>query len=200
MRFCKREGQVCYYIIVMYSLPGCESINYRLYVPSRITIRLRCNQTIVPRQAIELHVPGTICIGAKYGRVGPSETNPPSTFFPFFPFFFLLPLPPVHIMAEERQPENVQEGADAPDVLPASKEDRKTAAALSSLDANPSEDAKPKKETDLKALNEAMKNLDMNAAKKPNNNTSATSTTATKKEEAPKKLVKVDAADVAMLV
>lgn len=103
-------------------------------------------------------------------------------------------------MAEERQPENVQQGADAPDVLPASKEDRKTAAALSSLDANPSEDAKPKKEADLKALNEAMKNLDMNAAKKPNNNTSATSTTATKKEEAPKKLVKVDAADVAMLV
>lgn len=98
------------------------------------------------------------------------------------------------IMAEP-QPDNVQEGADAPDVLPASKEDRKAAAALSSLDANPSEDVKPKKEADLKALNEAMKNLDMTAAKPK-----TASSTVAKKDEAPKKLVKVDAADVAMLV
>ncbi|CAK1354724.1 hypothetical protein CB0940_01460 [Cercospora beticola] len=93
----------------------------------------------------------------------------------------------------EPQPPNVQEGADAPDVLPASKEDRKAAAALSSLDA-PSEDVKPKKETDLKALNEAMKAL-MPAAK-PKETASST----TKKDEAPKKVVKVDAADVALLV
>ncbi|KAM3415422.1 hypothetical protein BST61_g8947 [Cercospora zeina] len=96
-------------------------------------------------------------------------------------------------MAEEPQPSNVQEGADAPDVLPASKEDRKAAAALSSLDA-PSEDVKPKKETDLKALNEAMKAL-MPAAK-PKETASSTA----KKDDAPKKLVKVDIADVAMLV
>ncbi|GIZ39538.1 hypothetical protein CKM354_000291900 [Cercospora kikuchii] len=96
-------------------------------------------------------------------------------------------------MAEEPQPSNVQEGADAPDVLPASNEDRKAAAALSSLDA-PSEDVKPKKETDLKALNEAMKAL-MPAAK-PKETASST----TKKDEAPKKVVKVDAADVALLV
>lgn len=93
----------------------------------------------------------------------------------------------------EPQPPNVQEGADAPDVLPASKEDRKAAAALSSLDA-PSEDVKPKKETDLKALNEAMKAL-MPAAK-PKETASST----TKKDEVPKKVVKVDAADVALLV
>lgn len=96
----------------------------------------------------------------------------------------------------EPQPSNVQEGADAPDVVPASKEDRKAAAALSSLDANPTEDVKPKKETDLKALSEAMKNLDMTAAKpKPTG-----ASTVAKKEEAPKKLIKVDAADVTLLV
>ncbi|KAI5370400.1 Putative nascent polypeptide-associated complex subunit alpha-like, UBA domain-containing protein [Septoria linicola] len=96
----------------------------------------------------------------------------------------------------EPQPSNVQEGADAPDVVPASKEDRKAAAALSSLDANPTEDGKPKKETDLKALSEAMKNLDMTAAKPKPAGTSAVA----KKEEAPKKLIKVDAADVTLLV
>ncbi|KAF2209419.1 hypothetical protein CERZMDRAFT_87092 [Cercospora zeae-maydis SCOH1-5] len=96
-------------------------------------------------------------------------------------------------MAEEPQLPNVQEGADAPDVLPSSNEDRKAAAALSSLDA-PSEDVKPKKETDLKALNEAMKAL-MPAAK-----SKETASSAANKDDAPRKLVKVDAADVAMLV
>lgn len=96
----------------------------------------------------------------------------------------------------EPQPSTVQEGADAPDVVPASKEDRKAAAALSSLDANSTEDVKPKKETDLKALSEAMKNLDMTAPKPKPAGTSAVA----KKEEAPKKLIKVDAADVTLLV
>lgn len=96
----------------------------------------------------------------------------------------------------EPQPSNVQEGADPPDVLPASKEDRKAAAALSSLDAKEDQDATPnKKEVDLKALGEAMKNLELSQGtgkKTPSNDPG-------KKEEAPKKLVKVDAADVSLL-
>ncbi|KXT07426.1 hypothetical protein AC578_470 [Pseudocercospora eumusae] len=96
-------------------------------------------------------------------------------------------------MAEEPQPPNVQEGADAPDVLPASKEDRKAAQALSSLDAKVNDDAGAKKEVDLKALGDALKNLDGQNTQK--------SSAAVKKEEAPKKpLVKVAAEDVALLV
>ena len=97
-------------------------------------------------------------------------------------------------MAEEPQPPNVREGLDQPDVLPANAEDRKAAAALSSLDAKGEDDAAPpKKEVDLKALGEAMKNLEFTPApKKP--------TETARKEEAPKKLVKVDPADVALLV
>ena len=96
-------------------------------------------------------------------------------------------------MAEEPQPSNVQEGADAPDVLPASKEDRKAAQALSSLDAKVNDDAGAKKEVDLKALGDALKNLD-------GQNTQKSSATV-KKEEAPKKpLLKVAAEDVALLV
>lgn len=99
-------------------------------------------------------------------------------------------------MAEEPQPSNVQEGADAPDVVPASKEDRKAAAALSSLDVKEDQDATPnKKEVDLKALGEAMKNLEVTqgSGKKTTSNDTA------KKEEAPKKPIKVDAADVNLL-
>lgn len=100
-------------------------------------------------------------------------------------------------MAEEPQPPTVSPGADAdaPDVLPANAEDRKAAAALSSLDAKGDDNAAPEKEVDLKALDEAMKNLDFSrSSKKP---------TAAKKEkdsEAPKPLVKVNPADVALLV
>ncbi|KAK5123286.1 hypothetical protein LTR85_002716 [Meristemomyces frigidus] len=93
----------------------------------------------------------------------------------------------------EPQPPEVQEGADAPDVLPANAEDRKAAQAMSSLDAKPDEDAAPKKEMDMKALNDAMKNL--GAAQEPK----ASATAGSKKEEAPKKLVKVDQADVTLL-
>ena len=99
-------------------------------------------------------------------------------------------------MAEEPQPSNVQEGADPPDVIPASNEDRKAAAALSSLDVKEDQDATPnKKEVDLKALGEAMKNLELTQG----TGKKTTSSDATKKEEAPKKLVKVDAADVSLL-
>ncbi|KXT11908.1 hypothetical protein AC579_10485 [Pseudocercospora musae] len=96
-------------------------------------------------------------------------------------------------MAEEPQPSNVQEGADAPDVLPASKEDRKAAQALSSLESKINDDAGAKKEVDLKALGYALKNLDEQNTQK--------SSAAVKKEEAPKKpLIKVAAEDVALLV
>jgi len=98
-------------------------------------------------------------------------------------------------MAEEPQPPNVHEGADAPDVLPANAEDRAAAQAMSSLDARPDEDAAPKKELDIKALNDAMKNL--GAAQGEGKSAVAA---GTKKDEAPKKLVKVDQADVALLV
>ena len=97
-------------------------------------------------------------------------------------------------MAEEPQPANVQEGADQPDVLPANAEDRKAAKALSSLDAKPDDDAPSgKKEVDMKALDDALKNLGVGGEQKK-------ASGPAKKEEAPKPLVKVDQADVALLV
>ena len=78
--------------------------------------------------------------------------------------------------------------------MPANAEDRKAAQALSSLDAKvDDESGAPKKNVDLKALGEAMKSLEINQTPKK-------ATETVKKEEAPKKLIKVDAADVALLV
>ncbi|KAK4552235.1 hypothetical protein LTR86_010589 [Recurvomyces mirabilis] len=95
----------------------------------------------------------------------------------------------------EPQPSNIQEGADAPDVLPANAEDRKAAQAMSSLDNRATENDAPKKEVDLKALNDAMKNLGVAQEQK------SSSAGAAKKTEAAKKpLVKVDQVDVALLV
>lgn len=97
-------------------------------------------------------------------------------------------------MAEEPQPSNVQEGADPPDALPASAEDRKAAKAMSSLEANKVEEdsSVPKKEVDVKALNDAIRLMELGGEqKKPEK---------AKKEEAPKPLIKVDQADVALLV
>lgn len=102
----------------------------------------------------------------------------------------------------EPQPSNVTEGADAPDVLPASNEDRKAAAALSSLDAKPNDEAQqPKKEVDLKALGEAMKNLEIASGAGATSQKSIPAG-GQRKESAsePKKLVKVDAGDVNLLV
>ena len=101
-------------------------------------------------------------------------------------------------MAEEPQPSNVQEGADAPDAFPANAEDRKAAKAMSSLDARGDDEttAAPKKEVDVKALTDAMKMLEAGQAgpqKKPNAGKK-------KEEEVKKPLVKVDQADVALLV
>ncbi len=96
-------------------------------------------------------------------------------------------------MAEEPQPDSLQEGAEQPESLPANAEDRKAAKAMSKLDTRGEEEpVQPKKEVDLKALNDAMKHLGVaQQQEKP---------LAVKKEEAPKLLIKVDQADVALLV
>lgn len=92
-------------------------------------------------------------------------------------------------MAEEPQPPNVHEGASDP--APPEKtsaEDRKAAAALSSLDARGEDDDAPagKKEVDTEALGKAMRGLDVKEEGK--------------KEEVKRKVVKVDQGDVALLV
>ncbi|KAF2089203.1 hypothetical protein K490DRAFT_64413 [Saccharata proteae CBS 121410] len=83
----------------------------------------------------------------------------------------------------EPQPQGVHEGAEAPPA-PTSAEDRKTAAALSSLDAQNETETATKQEVDTEALGKAMDNLNVKEEKKAET----------------KKVVKVDAADVALLV
>ncbi|KAF2787829.1 hypothetical protein K505DRAFT_316012 [Melanomma pulvis-pyrius CBS 109.77] len=87
-------------------------------------------------------------------------------------------------MAEEPQPADIQEGVSDPHAPTGTAEDRKAAAALSSLDAH-DEEASGKKNVDSKALGEAMKNLTVDGK-------------GTVEEK--KKTVKVDAQDVVLLV
>lgn len=94
----------------------------------------------------------------------------------------------------EPQPHNVTEGADLPDVVPATEEDRKAAQAMSSLDATGNDEA-PKKEVDQEALSKALKNFEISQGAKK-----SSTGAVVKKEEAPKKIIKVDPADVALLV
>lgn len=82
----------------------------------------------------------------------------------------------------EPQPSKIQEGAADPHAPTATADDRKAAAALSSLDAR-DENGVGKKEVDGKALDLAMKNLSVKGA-----GTQA------------KKNVKVELADVNLLV
>ncbi|KAF1841832.1 uncharacterized protein K460DRAFT_369844 [Cucurbitaria berberidis CBS 394.84] len=81
----------------------------------------------------------------------------------------------------EPQPSSISEGAADPHAPTGTAEDRKAAAALESLDAQ--EDGGEKKDVDNKALDKAMKGLNVKDKKG---------------EE--KKIVKVEAADVALLV
>ena len=81
----------------------------------------------------------------------------------------------------EPQPSAVQEGAADPHAPTGSADDRKAAAALSSLDAQ--DDGGVKKEADGKALDKAMKNLSVKDAKRDE-----------------KKNVKIELADVNLLV
>lgn len=88
-------------------------------------------------------------------------------------------------MAEEPQPSTIQEGASDPPAPTGSAEDRKAAAALSTLDAQ-DDDSSSKKNVDSKALGEAMKNLSVDDKGKAG--------------EEKRKVVKVDAQDVSLLV
>lgn len=81
----------------------------------------------------------------------------------------------------EPQPSTVQEGAADPHAPTGTADDRKAAAALSTLDAQ--EDNGAKKEVDGKALDKAMKGLNVTDAKTED-----------------KKNVKVEPADVNLLV
>ncbi|RYN31027.1 hypothetical protein AA0115_g4437 [Alternaria tenuissima] len=83
----------------------------------------------------------------------------------------------------EPQPSGVQEGAADPHAPPGTAEDRKAAAALSTLDAPQEGDNGSKKEVDGKALDKAMKGLNVKD-----------------KKEGEKKNVKIEAADVTLLV
>lgn len=87
-------------------------------------------------------------------------------------------------MAEEPQPSNIQEGASDAPAPTGSAEDRKAAAALSALDAQGDDDS-GKKEVDTKAMENAMKNLNVKDQKGG---------------EAQKKAIKIEAADVNLLV
>lgn len=112
-------------------------------------------------------------------------------------------------MAEERQPATVQEGMDAPEP-PAT--DRAEAKALSTLDAKPDDDAGPKKDLDMKALNAAMQNLGGSGGEEKKAAEASTVPTSKKKteaaeatrkraeEEARRKAVRVDAGDVGVVV
>lgn len=97
-------------------------------------------------------------------------------------------------MAESPQPAGVQEGIDADEtpVLPVNAEDRRAAAALSALDRNADEEdeGKGKNVADSEALGQAMKNL---AGSEQEGGGTATAQRDEKK-------VKVDAADVSLLV
>lgn len=81
----------------------------------------------------------------------------------------------------EPQPSAVKEGAADPHAPTGTAEDRKAAAALESLDAQ--DDIGEKKEVDSKALDQAMKGLNVKD-----------------KKVVEKKTVKIDVVDVALLV
>lgn len=100
----------------------------------------------------------------------------------------------------DSQPPNVVEGATTGDideevpVAAKSAEDRKAAAALSSLDAPRDDDSSATKDVDREAVRKAMDRLAGSGT--------ANGTAAKKEDEkqAPKKLIKVDQADVTLLV
>jgi hypothetical protein len=91
------------------------------------------------------------------------------------------PRPTSPIAMAEPQPAEVQEGAADPHAPTGTAEDRKAAAALSTLDVQ--EEPGAKKEIDPNALNKAMNGLDIKGKKSEENKT-----------------VKVEAADVNLLV
>lgn len=102
----------------------------------------------------------------------------------------------------EPQPSTIHEGASTPPAPPAAASAAAEAAALSSLDnktLSSENSSAPKKEIDLKALNDAMKALDSGSSGKKVS-AAAAAAGGLKKDEEPAKLIKVDAADVSLLV
>ncbi|KAM0691955.1 hypothetical protein Q7P36_008156 [Cladosporium allicinum] len=94
----------------------------------------------------------------------------------------------------EPQPSTIHEGAETPPA-PAGGAAASEAAALSSLDNKTisGSDSAPKKEVDMKALNDAMKALGSGDGNKK------AATAGNVKKEEPAKLIKVEAADVSLL-
>ena len=90
-------------------------------------------------------------------------------------------------MAEE-QPASVHEGASTPPPPTGTAEDRKAAAALSSLDAHDDDSGAAKSGADSEALGQAMEKLNVGGPKKE------------EQKAVPRRAVKVDPADVSMLV
>ena len=103
----------------------------------------------------------------------------------------------------EPQPSNVHEGMDPEDAThpaPTNAEDRKAAAALSSLDTRGEDDdaGKKLKKEDQDALGKAISRLEAGTGKGPEG--SQVKKDQEKKEEEVKKKVKVDQKDVTLLV
>ena len=101
----------------------------------------------------------------------------------------------------EPQPPQIREGADVDDetpAVPASAEDRKAAAALSSLDARGEDDEGTSKRTNLdqEALGKAMSRLELASKGKESDKGKSKEGEVEKK----KPVVKVDQADVGLLV
>ncbi|SLM33782.1 hypothetical protein LPUS_02357 [Lasallia pustulata] len=101
----------------------------------------------------------------------------------------------------EPQPPQIREGADVDDetpAVPASAEDRKAAAALSSLDARGEDDEGTSKKPNLdqEALGKAMSRLELASKGKGSDKGKSKEGDIEKK----KPVVKVDQADVALLV
>lgn len=103
----------------------------------------------------------------------------------------------------EPQPSSIHEGMDREDPapLPTSAEDRKAAAAMSSLERRGADDddatAKPNKEIDQEALGKAISRLEL----ADKSGTAAAGEKKTKEEEVEKRAkIKVDQADVTLLV
>jgi hypothetical protein len=96
----------------------------------------------------------------------------------------------------EPQPSAIHEGAETPPAPAGGAAAASEAAALSSLDNKTisGSDSAPKKEVDLKALNDAMKALGSGEGSKK------AAAAGTVKKEEPAKLIKVEAADVGLLV
>jgi len=130
-----------------------------------------------------------------WGNPNPTTTapfvnHPPLHTPPNLPSAHTLRSPLLHIfstMAEE-QPASVREGASSPPPPAGTAEDRKAAAALSSLDAHDDDSGAAKSGADSEALGQAMEKLNVGGPKKE------------EQKAVPRRAVRVDPADVNMLV